>query len=713
MVLPRFWPGIYWWGLGLLILTSVWPDSHWIVSAAEPAQVQSGDKAPLSQRLADSFQCSAVYGTGKTLNSYRPAQVNVSFSGTSTAGVSLAIFNWLDEGSIGIPLPDKPKTRQYICTQDAITASLCQADEYGKILVNQPNHTTQPVLTRYINLSEEDPDHLTNLVSYQVNESGIYCVNVFATAQFTGEVQWHNPYGNLPAVDYPKIMFYGLLSLAYLLVSVLWLVGVVRYWREILPMQHYLSALLICLLAAFGIHYGFYRYYNAHGTKSVVLTVLLVIFNSLRNSLSFFMLLLVALGYSVVKPSLGSTMRKCQILAVLHFIFSCIYALATVARLGNNDTEMIGLLAILPLAVTMGTFYMWTLVALSRTVRFLHQRRQNFKLAMYRNLWRLLLACAILILVLVAVNIANFAFRTDPRWVVYRWQVRWLLFDGWLTVIYTFAFFVILFLWRPTPHNYRYGLEELAGDEVDANAREEDFSPTSSPTFAAADFHVSTLSAGRTSRGPTTGEDNLAASTDPAIALRQMASPSHFNEFLGEDDDIDDDHHRESDTSPPTTIGRSHYHKGSRSAYTTLPDRPSLDSSRISLDTTSSHVGKDATSPKVTQDRKPFKYQSPATSSSSGHTASHHTSEALETSTLFDVGDQHDIDSTGENNDAQDTSPLSPRPPAQAVTSHTTSGRTSLTRTTTSDDLHRGQGGDQEDNDDGFSAFQYSHPDPR
>ncbi|KAJ1960335.1 hypothetical protein IWQ62_004271, partial [Dispira parvispora] len=176
----------------VLALTSTF--SHWAVSAAEPTQVQSGDKAPLSQRLADSYQCSAVYGTGKTLNSYRPAQVNISFSGKSTAGVSLAIFNWLDQGAIGIPLPDNPKTRQYICTQDAIEASLCQANEYGKILVNQPDHTTQPVLTRYINLAEEDPDHLANLVSYQVNESGIYCVNVFATAHFTGEVQWHNPY---------------------------------------------------------------------------------------------------------------------------------------------------------------------------------------------------------------------------------------------------------------------------------------------------------------------------------------------------------------------------------------------------------------------------------------------------------------------------------------------------------------------------------------
>lgn len=37
--------------------------------------------------------------------------------------------------------------------------------------------------------------------------------------------------------------------------------------------------------------------------------------------MSFFMLLVVAMGLSVVKESLGRTMLKCQILAGAHFLF--------------------------------------------------------------------------------------------------------------------------------------------------------------------------------------------------------------------------------------------------------------------------------------------------------------------------------------------------------------------------------------------------------
>jgi hypothetical protein len=40
-----------------------------------------------------------------------------------------------------------------------------------------------------------------------------------------------------------------------------------------------------------------------------------------RTSLSLFLLLIVSLGLSVVKESLGSQMTRCWLLAVAHFVF--------------------------------------------------------------------------------------------------------------------------------------------------------------------------------------------------------------------------------------------------------------------------------------------------------------------------------------------------------------------------------------------------------
>lgn len=40
-----------------------------------------------------------------------------------------------------------------------------------------------------------------------------------------------------------------------------------------------------------------------------------------RNALSFFMLLVVSLGLSVVRENLGKMMIRCQVLAGAHFVF--------------------------------------------------------------------------------------------------------------------------------------------------------------------------------------------------------------------------------------------------------------------------------------------------------------------------------------------------------------------------------------------------------
>ena len=69
---------------------------------------------------------------------------------------------------------------------------------------------------------------------------------------------------------------------------------------------------------------GYYRYVNAHGTTGVFTTAFLIVVTILdagRNALSFFLLLVVSLGLSVVRESLGPVMLRARILAGLHFTF--------------------------------------------------------------------------------------------------------------------------------------------------------------------------------------------------------------------------------------------------------------------------------------------------------------------------------------------------------------------------------------------------------
>lgn len=57
--------------------------------------------------------------------------------------------------------------------------------------------------------------------------------------------------------------------------------------------------------------------------------IVVAVLNAGRNSFSFFLLLIVCMGYGVVKHSLGKTMIYVRYLAGAHFVFGLIYSVAS------------------------------------------------------------------------------------------------------------------------------------------------------------------------------------------------------------------------------------------------------------------------------------------------------------------------------------------------------------------------------------------------
>lgn len=121
----------------------------------------------------------------------------------------------------------------------------------------------------------------------------------------------------------PSLQFYFVLTLAYVSVSVWWATLCYIHRRELLPIQHYISATLIFLVVEMFTIYKYYNYLNTTGHPGVANALLLLvsILNAGRNSLSFFMLLVTAMGYGIVRPSLGPVMLKVRLLALVHFVF--------------------------------------------------------------------------------------------------------------------------------------------------------------------------------------------------------------------------------------------------------------------------------------------------------------------------------------------------------------------------------------------------------
>ncbi|KJA25787.1 hypothetical protein HYPSUDRAFT_213719 [Hypholoma sublateritium FD-334 SS-4] len=314
----------------------------------------------------------------------------------------------------------------------------------------------------------------TQPIHYPVDKTGFYCV---AAVPFTLEensrraqtdVPYHPSYkgsvlfkntfdGQLAATDYPKVHFYFSMFVIYAGFALAWAWLCYRHMHELLPIQYYLSGLVGLLVIEMFANWVYYRYLNAHGkgTASTIFLIVVAILDAGRNSMSFFMLLVVALGLSVVRESLGRTMLKCQALAGAHFVFGILYAIGIVELQLESTSALILLIFIIPLAFTLSGFLLWIMHSLNATIAHLRARKQRYKLKMFERLYYILLLAVLVILIFFVVSTMSFSGRLAEDYSARTWRYRWWLLDGYLSLLYLAGFVSIAWLWRPSANNRR------------------------------------------------------------------------------------------------------------------------------------------------------------------------------------------------------------------------------------------------------------------
>jgi len=379
--------------------------------------------------------------------------------------VSLVIFEWKDKDLIGV-LSNDTGERAYICDKDNTDAGYCNSTEEGQfILANNSDTSRSVILTQAIHLN--DPPN----INYKILRTGYYCVGTYGYpnggTEYKGIVEFRNAYGELPAAQIAKLPFYGAFTLVYALMGIAW--GFLYYTNrhDILPVQNYITAILAFLVVEVFMTWLFYDYQNRHGftTGAKVLLVVVSILSAARNSFSFFLLLIVCMGYGVVKPSLGKTMIYVRWLAITHFVFGVIYAVASLLVTPESAGPLV-LLVVLPLAGTLTAFYIWTLNSLNATMKDLAARKQTVKAGMYRKLWWCILGSIIVIFVFFFVNSWTFAGVNNEDFVPTHWSTRWFILDGWLNLVYLGDVAFIAWVWRPTANNRRFAMsDEIAQDD--------------------------------------------------------------------------------------------------------------------------------------------------------------------------------------------------------------------------------------------------------
>ncbi|KAK5119107.1 hypothetical protein LTR62_000318 [Meristemomyces frigidus] len=389
--------------------------------------------------------------------------------------VSIVVFEWSDKAEIGHPIPppsgtgteaSAPGERIYICDQNAADMGYCGKNELGQFIVSATGiaAASPRIITQAIHLNDPAP------LNYPIKRTGYYCVGTSAftaNTTYTALVEFRNAFGELPAAQIPKLPFYAALTLVYTFLALGWAALYYLHRHDILPVQNYITFILLFLVLEMFTTWLFHDYQNRHGLNpgAKALLILVSILSAARNSFSFFLLLIVCMGYGVVKPSLGNTMLYVRILAITHFVFGVIYAVTSLSITPENASPLL-LLIVLPLAATLTAFYIWTLNSLNLTMKDLLARKQTVKAGMYRKLWYCILLSILVVFAFFFVNSWTFAGSSQEDFVPTHWQSRWFILDGWLNLVYFFDVAFVGYVWRPTANNRRFAMsEEIAQDD--------------------------------------------------------------------------------------------------------------------------------------------------------------------------------------------------------------------------------------------------------
>lgn len=257
------------------------------------------------------------------------------------------------------------------CTPDLAKDGSCKV---GEVIIHQePDKLDGPVR---IQTFFEGRNRETKMVleTIEINSTGMYylyfmfCDPELVGTLISGRTVWKNPDGYLPGKMTPLMTFFGLMSLAYIVLGLLWFIRFVRYWKNVIQLHYHITAVIGLGMCEMALWYFEYANFNYTGSRPMGITVWAVSFSAVKKTFSRLLLLVVSMGYGVVRPTLGNITSKILLLGVSYFVAS--EALELVENLGNiNDfSGKTRLFLVLPVALLDACFILWIFSSLSKTL---------------------------------------------------------------------------------------------------------------------------------------------------------------------------------------------------------------------------------------------------------------------------------------------------------------------------------------------------------
>ncbi|KAH7972296.1 hypothetical protein HPB52_010835 [Rhipicephalus sanguineus] len=305
-----------------------------------------------------------------------------------------------------------------------------------------------------------------------VNDDGIYMLLLHLRSDDNFSVQvdlaLRGSHGYLSAVDWPFLPFYGVMCGVYVVYAVVWLVVSALQWRDLLRIQFWIGGVIFLGMLEKAVFYAEYQSINTTGRSVQGAVLFAEVLSCLKRSLARLLVVVVSLGFGIVKPRLGPMLHRVLGLGAAYFVMASVEGCLRTLKPKNTPDRLLVVLGI-GLALVDSVICWWIFSSLSQTTRTLRLRRNIIKLSLYRHFTNTLVfavLASVVFMVWVTFDHRTVECLTD-------WKELW--FDeGYWHFLFSLVLLVIMVLWRPTNNNKRYAFTPLL-DAADDELEEEEY----------------------------------------------------------------------------------------------------------------------------------------------------------------------------------------------------------------------------------------------
>jgi len=379
-----------------------------------------------------------------------------------------------DWTELGVGAKNEVESR-WCCNEDAIDLGLCAKANSGKIIVAHKKFTGSYAMVRVPDKGVGKAGRSDGLMKTEISGHHVLIIANCGLGEdviVRGESIWTSVHGYLPGDLWQEFEFISVLTFLYAIILCWYGYKMHVYSDYAIPIQKWLLVTLLTGFIEVLFKAGDYWIWNEDGIRFEPVMYVGIFAGVLKRSISRGLILMVCLGWGVVRDTLGGKMRKIILFIIAYTVVSSLrdvftsFAVTDPDLTTDEEHKVVDLVAIFTFATaTLDVIiYLWILDSLNATIDHLETMSQHQKLKIMLRL-RLILILSILFAVFWSIfGIVN--LYLDER--ILDLESAWAVNGAW-EVNYLFVLVCIALLWKPNERakELAYAMELPSSGDLD------------------------------------------------------------------------------------------------------------------------------------------------------------------------------------------------------------------------------------------------------